>query len=329
MDIDILDLLKDGAADTQNDAEFKEAFTSNATESYGLSDQEATDVLEAIVAYKNGEQNIYNILPGKVKGLVDAICMENQMPASMKNKVAKDLIKQFINEASIDKGFVDFEKALEKAMQIPSLVDLYNEHINTTMGEKLPLMAKRLRENGEDDKADMILKISDRYNWAASFSEMRRMYDETARIRKAVRRDYDKYHRFCEELNYANQDTEFKISDATSLYFILVKAIVNEDEDQDITEVDVMKFITLLCKSVDNLNMKEVLDAAYVYYLLKNIVMLSYTNDNAKSTFSVELINNIKVLIYYIRAKESEFDEARNPSEQHKQKRSKRIFSRK
>ena len=70
------------------------------------------------------------------------------------------------------------------------------------------------------------------------------------------------------------------------------------------------KFLVLLFSSLSNLHKDELVDAAYIYYLLKNITMLNYMNDSSAKTanaFSVELISNIKALIYYITAKEEEF----------------------
>ena len=104
-----------------------------------------------------------------------------------------------------------------------------------------------------------------------------------------------------------------------------MKVLAN-DEDNDITTAEVDKFLVLIFKSCDNLKKDELVDAAYIYYLLKNVSMLSYINENSTKTadtFSAELISNIKTLIYYIRAKEAAFYANNQPAER-KPKRSKR-----
>ena len=83
-----------------------------------------------------------------------------------------------------------------------------------------------------------------------------------------------------------------------------------DDPDNDLTEENVNKFLVLLYRSCSNLHKDELVDASYIYYLLKNISMLNYINDHsskAADTFSVELISNIKAMMYYIMAKEEEF----------------------
>ena len=77
-----------------------------------------------------------------------------------------------------------------------------------------------------------------------------------------------------------------------------------------------------IIKSCDNLNKEDTIDAAYIYYLFKNISMLSYAKtreESAADAFSVELISNIKALIYYVRAKEAAFNANNQPTKRNKQ----------
>ena len=67
----------------------------------------------------------------------------------------------------------------------------------------------------------------------------------------------------------------------------------------------------------------NLLDAAYIYYVTKNISMLSYVDeDSSKSadSFSVELISNIKALIYYLTMKEEEFNASNQSGKRSKRK---------
>lgn len=323
-DQDLMDAIN-GGLDEENAESFKKAFTENATDTYDMTDEEAAQMLDCILAYKKDQSiNVYNMLPEKVKSTVLSICASNNIPPSERNSVAKMVIQEFISQAATDQTFIDFETALNQAMRIPSLTDLYNEHLNDTMDKKLPLMADAI-EKEDPEKAAMLRQIGERFKWSISYSDLKKQYLENSRVRKAVRRDYEKFNKYAEELNYRNKDTEFKMSDATTLYNVLLKIVA---EDPELCEIDAMKFVTLLCKSTEIYNTKAVLDASYIYYLMKNIIMLSYTNDDTKSSFSAELISNIKVLMYFIRAKESEFNELNNSSE-HKQKRSQRNKNRK
>ena len=72
---------------------------------------------------------------------------------------------------------------------------------------------------------------------------------------------------------------------------------------------DIYKFAILLCKHCENLDPTNVVDASYMYYLVRNIIALKYTNET-KTDFSAQLINNICNVIVFIRVKESEFNES-------------------
>ena len=67
-----------------------------------------------------------------------------------------------------------------------------------------------------------------------------------------------------------------------------------------------------------NMDPGNILDAAYMYYALKNITMLNLTNET-KTDFAAELINNICDIIEFIREKEAEFN-ASGKSVKHKRK---------
>ena len=305
-DLDIMTTI-DGGIDLENDKIFKQSFNENSRDTYGLNDEEAAQVLDCILSYKKDKKfNVYSHLPSKLRIFVNQICAQNQLSPSMRNTIAKDLIAQFISEAATDTTFIDFEKSLEKAMKIPSLTDVYNEYLNETMDKKLPAMADAI-EATDPDKAHMLRSIAKRFSWAVTYSEIISQYEENARIRKSVRKEYENYNKFATELNYANKNTQFKMADATVIYDVIKRVVI--DEDEELTDVDAMKFVTLLCRAVENRKNDDVVDASYIYYLLKNIIMISYSNEQAKSSFSSELISNIKIVMYYVREKESEFNE--------------------
>ena len=306
--------------DQFNDNEFKERFMENTKSIHNLSDDDALALLDILTAYRRDKSiNVYAKMPETVKNQVKEICMSANIPMTNANSVAKMMMEEMISETATDQTFIDFEKSLNEAMKIPSLIDLYEEHMNDTMNIKLPAMADAI-EKEDPVKAKMLRDIAVRYDWARDYSYARETYENSARIRKYVRKRYNEWKKFASEMNYANDDSKFRMPDATTLYPILIKQISN-DPDNDITEEEVQKFLTLILSSCDNLDNKALLDAAYIYYLLKDITMLAYVNDQssqAADTFSAELISNIKALIYYIRAKEDEFYASNQPRERSK-----------
>lgn len=311
----------DGVKD-ENDATFRNSFISNAKVIHNMSDEDAIYMLDLLTLYRKDKTiNIYAKLPESVKSQVKQICMSANVPLSNANMVAKMMMDQMIEETAADQTFIDFEKSLDTAMKIPSLIDIYEEHVNETMEEKIPAMANAIKDE-DPEKAKMLMDIGERYTWAKTYSYMRDKYEELARIRKYVRKQYSDVQKRAENVNYMNRDSSFRMPDATILYPILIKKIAN-DPDNDIDEVGVQKFLTLLFSTIEDMDAHNLLDAAYIYYVTKNISMLSYVDeDSSKSadSFSVELISNIKALIYYLTMKEEEFNASNQSGKRSKRK---------
>jgi len=279
---------------------------------FDLTDDEAENIAKLIILYKNNKRmNVYAEMIPSMKARINKLCFESSIPITEANNVARYMMDQFLSTASEDEEFVDIEKSLEEAMKIPSLIDIYTEHVNENMNIRLPAMAEEIRKT-DPEKADLLLKVCDQYNNAFLFSKLRDMYDEKSGLRKSVRKKYQPsdIDTYCRRVNYYNDKTKFKMPDATPILGIVSNLF---ERDKNIYPSDVAKFTTLLLEAISYLNLDDLLDAAFAYYLLKNVSMLSYVGDKL-SDFSAELISNIKITIYYIRIREDEFNE-RNSSD--------------
>lgn len=301
----------DEVASKRGEEKFAETIKQQASNKLNLNDEDTTKLLDCILTYRKDKSiNLYNKFPQSIKSLVNQIMMENQLPVTERNTISKMIIQEFISEAEQDNTITDFEQALNRAMKIPSLSDLYSEYLAETVDKKLPAMADAI-ESEDPEKAKMLRTIAQRFEWSITFDDIKNQYDNTTLIRKAVRRDYMKWHKMAEIVNYLIKDSKFKMPDATVVGTALLKVLLEED-GTDITEEDVCKFLVALYKGIDPYRENNIENTAYIYYLLKNIIMLSYTNEQAKGSFSAELISNIKTMIYYIRIRESEFNAINN-----------------
>lgn len=267
--------------------------------------------VDLMLAYRRDNSiSIYNKLPQSVKAQVMNICMQAGAPinnSGLLNKIAKMMMDEMIAETAQDQAFIDFEKSLNEAMKIPSLTDIYQEGMRESIEEKLPAMADAI-EKEDPKKAQLLRDIADRYRWSRNFTLMYQEFDSNARTRKLMRRDHEDWMRCCDEVNFRNADTKFRMNDCRSIAPTLWKAIANA-KDNDITMDEVNKFVVLFCRTIITLDPKELVDAAYIYYAIKHMTMLAYrdpTKSEAADSFSAELISNIKTLIYYIRAKEAD-----------------------
>lgn len=346
LDTDYRDLLNgtdDGMPETDADIfnvadgfmepseEAVEARMKDNMEMFNLSEEDTVIFLSVISKYKkNKNMHLYNELPDGVKSMIKNLADSEDIPFSITayNQIAKFFVDEFISSAEMDEAYVDFEKSLNEALKMPTIADLYSEHTKTVMDEKIPEMIERIKDE-YPEKAALLQTIRDRFYQSTTLEKMAEHYKSNTRTRKLIRRDWDKPIRFCDEFNMINARSKFKMPDCRSIVPALNRVLLDEfnpDSRVDkmkITEKDVNKFIVLFGRHCDGLDPLNVVDAAYMYYALKNITMLNLTNET-KTSFAAELINNICDIIELIRAEEEEFNAANNNIKKGKRKQDKR-----
>ena len=291
-----------------------------------LSDEEAENIAQILIEYRNNKSmNVYAAMCFSLKQRINQICFESGVPLSNANQVAKFMMDQFLSSASEEEEFIDIERTLEETMKMPSMIDIYMEHVNETMHSRLPAMAEAIREENPE-QADKLMEVCEQYNAAFLFSRLRDMYDSSARIRKIVRKQYmpEDVARLGLELNHLNSKTKFKMPDCSSIISIVRNIVEHNCKDSGLDNADVCKFCALAFSAMSTLNLSDIVDCSYVYYTLKNISMMAYLGDGL-TDFSAELISNMRITMYYIRIREDEFNEQHkndNADTGRKQKRS-------
>lgn len=327
-DVSLFDINNAEAIDEATKA--RAADTAKGT--FDLSDDDTYEMLNVISEMKKDPNYpVYNNLPDKLKEIIRQLAASNNIPFSRLNAVARMVMDEFMKEASVEQAFIDFEKSLNEALKIPSIIDLYTEHTRTVMEENIPQMIERIKDEAPE-KAEMLAKVKEAFTKSYTFSEAKKAFEENTRIRKAMRRHDLEFKRSLNEFNFRNEKSNFKMNDVTELPEVLYHILIEEpamieaeykadgrtfaDTDieakilaMDINGADIEKLCILLCKSCDNLNPHDVIDAAYMYYMMKNIIVLKHTRE-AKTDFAIELISNICDLIAFIRDKEAEFNAA-------------------
>ena len=292
-----------------------------------LPEVEMIEFCSLITKYRKDKNipNVYSQLPQTFKNMISNLCLEQKIPFTEYNHMAKMFLDEIVSQAEMDEVFIDIEKSLNEALKIPTIADMYSEHTNEVMNVKIPEIIEKIKDT-EPENAKMLESVREQFQKAYSLELLREHYEMTARTRKFMRRDWEDPIRFCDEFNLKNDHSKFKMPDCRSIGPALCRVFLKEDHEEGsriaemkVTEKDLNKFAILFCRSCMNLNPSELLDAAYMYYALKNITMLNLTNET-KTDFAVELINNICDIIEFVRAKEEEFD-ASSAAESNKRKR--------
>lgn len=311
----------------------EEKMLSNIQTGMDLDENEAFDFIKVINDIRAGKTipNLYNVLPKKIQDTINKLMLESKIPVHHRNEVSKLILNEFINSAEVEAAFVDFEKALNETLQIPSMVDMYGEHTREVMEKNIPEMIEKIKDE-EPEKAAMLEKVKDGYTKSYTLELVKSAYESSSSMRKTVRRSDIDFRRCLDDFNKKNSTTRFKMYDVYEVPNALAKVLcadpvaqyarcieggteipesVQKLVDFKTSEDDIKKFCVLLTSSCEELNAEDVLDASYMYYLTKNIIMLRHTADG-KTGFAAELINNICDVIALIRNKEAEFY-AENP----------------
>lgn len=298
-------------------------------EAFDLTEEEATNIAQILIAYKNDKKmNVYKAMIPSMKLKINNLCMQSSIPLDQVGFVARMFMDQFLKNASVDEEFIDIEKTIEKSLKIPSLVDIYMEHINDTMDVKLPAMAEAIMER-EPERAEAILKIRDEYNAAFLCSRLRKLYDTNSRIRKLIRRDWsdNAVKHLADEANFHNSRTKFKMPDCSVIPSVLKNIIAERENNCDAISIPewreryVNKFCMLLFMSASYLDLNNINDAAFYYYSVKNLSMMAYLGDKM-SDFSAELISNVYITMLYINRREADFNAKNIHKPEGKRKRS-------
>lgn len=298
-----------------------------------ISDEEAYEFIRLATSYKNDPSlDVYSALPKKFRDTIDKLMLEAGIGVSNRNAVARMILGEFMNTAEVNAVFVDFEKALNEALNMPSIVDLYTEHTRDTMEKNIPEMIEKIKDE-HPEKAEMLAQVKDEFTKAYTLERLKFIYSfENNHVFKAVRRNETEYKRSLDSFNRINVDSKFKMYDVRDLPVVLEKVLIADPAEQinyyigtgvevpelvqrlvdmKITKTDIEKFSILLTHSAFGMDGNNVIHAAYMYYLTKNIIMLKHTQE-AKTSFAAELINNICDIIALIRDKEAVFY-AQNP----------------
>ena len=315
----------------------------NAIEGFKLEEEELLNFMTLVGEYKKNKNiRVYPSLPANIQKTVHEVCKKYGLNFKHYEEIAKTIIDEFISDSEVDAAFSELEDTMAEAGRLPSILDMYSEHAKSIMDKNVPEIIENIKEEFPD-KARALEELREYFYHAVKLDLAREEYKNNARLRKAIRRFDTEYDKVIDEFNYKVSKTSFKNPDACEIVPSLMETLVyhpqmiattymdNREEipelyatilDMKISESDLKKFAILICKSCENLDYNNNAHAAYLFYLVKNMVSLRFTQEG-KTDFAVELINNICDTITFIRNEEADF----NAEHLHESKHSKKLHS--
>lgn len=291
----------DGRDDEINKEKFEAQVKENAAMMFELSDSECAQLINVMNRFKeNSKINVMKELPKTMQDKIRGLAAAANVPGNQIGIFAKTVLKEFIDEAMMDQEYVDLMTSIEKECNIPSIIDMYSEHIRETMEVKLLETAKNI-EGEYPEKAQSLREVSNAFTESYTFKKIIDCYGANRQIRKACKHT-DKLKRVCDDFNFRMENSKFKITDVSAIYPVLIRLF---EKDNEITSEDIAKFVIAFCKTCEYYcKADNIIDTAFMYYTIKNIVSIDYSYDK-KTDFTDTLIKNIRTIILFIKEKNS------------------------
>lgn len=291
-DSTITEVVKDMNNDEQLEKDYLQDMVDNP--------EEALQLFEVINRIRAGEKfSVYNALPQSIKNIVDNM---NSGSIAMRNEIAKDLMKTFIEGIESEKELVDFNDAFQKEVQetVGDLSELYSSVLEDRCG-KLEEVIKELEGKGKNEEAKTYKELLNAFNDSHSLVRQLDALDNMSGIRKALRRATKPGYldRAIQYFNYKytlRKNKKLIIKDMSNVPMILLRVLNKSGQDRTFTMDDVYQYVMLLCEVCKNYSPDNPVEHQFMYYSVNNIIALDFV-EMEKSEFNKELIQNIVKVI--------------------------------
>ena len=291
-DSTITEVVKNINNDDQLEKEYLESMVDNP--------EEALQLFEVVNRIRAGEKfSVYNALPQTIKNVVDNL---NTGSIAMRNEIAKDLMKTFIEGMESEKELIDFNEAFQKEIQetVGDLSELYSTVLEDRCG-KLEEVIKELESKGKNEEANTYKELLNASKDSYSLVSQLDALDNMSGIRKSLRRATKPGYldRAIEYFNYKyklRKNKKLIIKDISNIPVILLRVLSKYVPDRTFTMDDVYQYVMLLCEVCKNYSPDNPVEHQFMYYSVNNIIALDFV-EMEKSEINKDLIQNIVKVI--------------------------------
>ena len=237
--------------------------------------------------YKDRTLRLYDALPKSVQTAIDKICKGMWGMGIRENfnrdNLAQGLFENVINNMGCELALMQLSD--ETVVKAKDMRDRFNKMYSDIFNS-----IDEIREE-DPERAELIANIKKTFEEAESFSRQIEFMKND--IPKNVRRYYMHFNATCYEFNKKVNVTPVKMHNIDHVYAFLRKRL-----GRDYTTDEIKAFVTLLCRSTMNLDFDNIVNVAYVYRLLDNILKHNLAPDDTLDT----LLKNVQDVIIKMRA---------------------------
>lgn len=263
---------------------------------FGASDEDMIEFLNVVKRFKSGEKfSIYNALPNSFKKVVQTVTISQGGDRKHFNTVAREfLVDQFIQNEEMNNAFDSFNKELEGLYdEIPSMADMYADTLYEAMTTDIYKKVEAVQESNPE-LAEKLIKISTVFRDTYEFSSIKEFISSKKYCsRVAKTRKKDKFDDEMKDFNFLlSKNNLFKWPDVTAIKDILIRKLGVRYTSQ------IEVFMLNLYYSRLGIDLNDVYEAEYTYYIIRNIIALDFAEGESK--FNKILIGNLNNLMNYI-----------------------------
>lgn len=265
-----------------------EVLTKSTKELADLSDDDAMIMLNLIKKSEDGIEVTYDELPTKIALLVDNLRVGPDGKRRSTKTVIKDLLHFIKNQAQADQEIINLQDTLQKEMDMPSLIGMYNEQTDKLMSESLINLANKAEEEGKEDKAKQLRLMSSVYEDAKNFISINNAIENKEKEAKKLDREVKRFNKYIRDFNFKYaKNTKFTIDSLQNTSLILQR-------HTQCTEEQAKKFLIIFCRICLNKSSNDVIDHIYMYFTLKTITTLdAYKPNDEVYVKKIEQLRNI------------------------------------
>lgn len=252
-----------------------------------LNDRDLDKTIEIMGQYyKDRTIRLYDILPKSVKNGINQIC-RNLFGIGFKNNINRDVVAQDFFEHTIRNMGCELslmELSDDTILQAKEMRDNFNAMYSDIFNSIEDIRTE------DPERAALIERVKVAFAEAEGFSRQINYMNND--IPKNVRRYYMHFNSEITEFNKKVNVTPVRIHDINQVYNFLRNQLPRE-----FTTDELKGFIVLICRSTMNLDFSDIVNVAYVYRLLDNIMKYHLIPDESLSN----MLDNVKDVIIQLR----------------------------
>lgn len=265
---------------------------------YDLSENDVKIVYDIMV---NNKKNVFDILPQKIKDLIMAgVRPEYHNNKKMIEQFTDYMISNMKGDLLKDKAYDDLQEAITSNMKAITNAPLEIAlKVKKYMEEDIINIAEKLKENGNNTKANQLIKISESYKDSYLMTRLMKprrclIGKKRVSLNKFLESKLGDYRYYTTTFNNRYQKSSKMIQNVKDALPVL------ERQFPDVYTDELKKFIILFCIESLTLKVNDWADHTFMYYFLKDIVLLETIDSDCEAEFPKEILNNIRTVIEYI-----------------------------